>query len=172
MRVKMVTVLKMIHSNFNVESVIDARIKGSKVLWFDGDESVRVQLVDGASSASSGIGIHIRIQHTKEALEGALVDAIETALKDNYPCIYIHQSPKITSDRTERKRKGIQDWMKSLSLYQFEFDADSIVNSLEPEQVELVLKLIAESFHHGAESVRKWNRERKERENNSQTKGA
>lgn len=161
MRTNYKRIKNIINKNFSVE-VIDSPAKGIVLVDPDSDRRVRVILVDyNYHTTSSEVGIHCRLMDKSE-LEGQLIDAIETAFKDMFPCIYLHQTPKPSEERRLSRIKTVRSWLEKprvelqCSLNKV-FDLDSTLESMSEPQLDLLLAFISGIFQsaHG-DSRDKW----------------
>jgi hypothetical protein len=115
---------------------------------FDGDERVRVVLCDDGHR--NHVGIHIfKLENSGEDLESHLLDAIETALKDNFPTIYVYMSPKPNEDRRLRRIETAKQWTKSnnvalqYALNKLHLDADKVLETMSEDQIDVLLAMVS-----------------------------
>lgn len=168
MRTTYKTLRNILEKNFSIESFErNTRAQGHLVIfenhnnenWVD---NLRIVLVDG-NSYEREQGIHLRRIETKVELERALVDAVETAHKDLFTCIYIHQSPKPSVETKARQIKAVQGWIDSdrnreigRGVNTLPIDPATTLESMDSNQLALVLKLISGAFQSGATSTREF----------------
>lgn len=166
MRTNYKKITNILQNNFECE-VINSPAKG-KVVNFE-DQSIRIILVDhNPHTIDTRVGIHLKMID-KNDLEHDLVDAVETALKDMYPAIYIHQKPKDSPQKRERLLKGIQNWIEAsekqcITNHMFKklfTPKTDTLNSMTTEQLELTLKLIAMGYQKAGEDSRRFRKQLK-----------
>jgi|SRR6185312_10995404 len=128
----------------------------------DTEQRVRVVLCDG-NQYSNEIGCHMtRID--QDSFESHLYDTLETALKDNFPTIRIHQRSKPDEDLRQRKIKAVEGWIEafnkradaSYSLRKLEFEPLEVIKGMTQDQIEAVLALIVASSVRASGESRDW----------------
>lgn len=153
----------LLKSFSNIE-LIDSPARGVVACFGEiGDERVRIVLV-GAEEYKSEVGIHINRIENKEELEARLVDAVETAMKDNFPTIWVHRSVEYTAERRERKLATLMPWIESMrkrvdsnhSLNKLHTEIEQTLESMSGEQIECVLALIVASSTRAHGESREW----------------
>lgn len=135
------------------------------------DNRVRVVLQDFSShSMSSDIGIHLKLVNIKD-LEHDLLDAIETAFKDNYPTIYIHQKPKAPFRDKDSLLKSIGEWVDAskkvgvgYSLKKL-FNLNEVLDSMNEDQLQAVLALMATCYQKAGEDGRRFRKSLENQDN-------
>lgn len=151
-------------------SIEKARGQGLVVVWADGDVTnpepvdtrIRVVLADG-NDYSNEIGIHLR-RLEKSELWNALGDAFETAEKDMFPTVWIHMNPKPNPKMREARIKAVKSWIESgqkhvntsYSINKLPFDPEACLETMNDDQLALVLALIADNYHKGANDTREF----------------
>lgn len=146
-------------NNFDGVELGEARTKGFVVKFDQGLESehwVRVELVDTSEYYKGQQGIHVKLS---SSIEGDLVDALETACKDLFRVIYIHQKPKSSEERRKRRIENVRSWIKkprfelkhSLSKV---YDVDATLESLNEDQVDLLLAFISGIYQSASSESR------------------
>lgn len=119
---------------------------------------LRIVLVEGYYGSQES-GIHLR-QLTRDNLEHYLLDAVETALKDNFSTIYVHQETKDTPERREASIKSVQSWFDKpwfgANLSEVECDVDEVLGTMTAQQLDLLRKCISAAFQHGGDSSRQY----------------
>lgn len=118
------------------------------------EQRVRVVLVDG-NSYQSEIGCHMtRID--SESFDTHLANTIETALKDMFPTIWVHQKPKPSTERRESLILSVNKWIDSFQnveskhiLNKLDFDLKECLETMTEDQIDAVQKLISAAFNKG-----------------------
>jgi hypothetical protein len=161
MRTNYKRIKSIITHNFNVEDIIKSPTNGIVAVFVRNVDHVRIVLVDGYYGSNEQ-GIHLR-QLNKSNLEHYLVDAINTALKDGFSTIYIHQSDKPSEDRRKRSIECVQKWMDNpnhvelrVSMSYLCVDPIETLESMTDEQLRLVCKIIGGMYQTGASSSREY----------------
>lgn len=135
-----------------------SRTRGLVAVFERNVTHLRIVLVDGYYGSCEQ-GIHLR-QLNKSNLEHYLIDAIETALKDCFPTIYIHMETRDTDERRERGIKTINSWFDKpwfgCNLSQLENCPDEILNSMTAQQLDFVRKVISAAYQSGSDSSRQY----------------
>jgi hypothetical protein len=149
----------IVRSNFKNVLIEPARTNGFVAVFEDDEQTrIRVVLCDGEYHNHTEIGIHLK---GIEDLQNRLVDAFETAFKDGFSAIYIHQRRKL--DMRESRLKCLNSWIEAFeksnqdyNLNKLLFNPGETLNQLSDVQLEVVNALIACAFHHGAQSSREF----------------
>ncbi len=178
MRTSYKTLLNIIKSNFNYDDIRKSPSQGQVVVFTEGTEHVRIVLVEG-NSYSDEIGCHIRMFETREELESSLVSAVETALKDNFLTIWVHQKPKQTEETKAKRVKNAREWLDSKNLDQFQVkyslnkkcisDAEQVLESMSQDQLDVLLGMVSAAYSGGCASTREFFKKQRER---AEVKGA
>ncbi len=165
--------------NKNFECELEQSRSNGIVFITEDDLRVRIVLTTANSDANE-IGIHLHSMKDTQELESCLVDAIQTALKDNFPCIYIHQHKKLTQEDDARIIKNISEWVANMESKadsnhlilklsrDFNLDVAETIGSMSPEQRKVLMSLIVSSNIRGHSDCRQWHSDYKK----SQVKGA
>ncbi len=164
MRTNYKRIKNIISKHFGCD-VEKSRTQGIVAVLERNETHVRIILVDGIRSYSDQVGIHLsRLENSGEDLEYCLVDAIQTASKDNFPAVYIHQTPKPDADRRNSKIKSVKQWLSDdkrmelqYSLRKLEVDAMATLETMDENQLSLLLAAIAGMYQSShTESRNKW----------------
>jgi hypothetical protein len=156
MRTNYIKIKNILLRNFDidgVDSVIHKARYNSGLVFRSAGFSVRVELVDSSSYVKSLPGIHVRLT---DSLEHDLVDAIQTAEKDGFHVIYVHQKPKADPMRAESLKKSIRNWIKAIESNGYSGGLGSIekpfmpisetLDSMTEDQLEAVLMLCSACY--------------------------
>lgn len=162
MRTNYKRIKNILNNNWNDISIFKAKGPGIVLQFLEleetADDRVRIVLCDFNSNRSE-IGIHIKLS---KDIESDLLDAIETAFRDNYPAIYIHQKPKPSETRRLSRIKTVGSWLKKPrfelkhSLNKL-FDVEGTLNSMSEDQLDLLLAFISGTYQSShSESREHW----------------
>lgn len=145
-------------------SVVKSRTNGLVAVYdnsLDSEQRVRVVLVDGRSYESE-IGCHMTMIDT-DSFDSHLTDTVETALKDSFPTIWIHQKSKPSEDRRKHLVISVQKWVESFqnveskhALNKIDFDLNKCLDGMTEDQIDAVQKLISAAFNKGHHDSRKF----------------
>lgn len=162
------TLKRIINNNFAIDSFErNTRCQGHLIAFENHNnenyvDNIRVVLVEGVSYESEQ-GIHLSRLDDKSQLESALVNAINTAIKDGFSCIWIHVAPKPNAERKASRIRGIQNWIESdrnreigYNVSRLVVDPTTTLESMNEAQLELVSKLISGAYQSGASSSREF----------------
>lgn len=159
MRTNYKRITNILNKSYNDVSIDKARGQGVVLTFLGADDAeqdrVRIVLVDH-NSYRSDIGIHIKLSNS---LDHDLVDAVETAFKDNYPTIWVHQPRKPNEETRKLKIECVKGWLKkprvelkhSLSKV---FDFEGTLESMNEEQLQLLLSFISGIYQSASSESR------------------
>jgi hypothetical protein len=127
----------------------------------DRQDRVRVVLVDGPSYGHEQ-GIHLSRIESREDLERSLADAVETALKDMFPTIWIHQPYRPSVERREARLKCALSWLKAneghvasnYNLSKLQVNPEQVLAGMTEEQLDVVNALVAGTFSRASDETR------------------
>lgn len=159
--------------NFNCK-VIKSPARGIVAIFNQGTEDeqrVRVILIDYSHhKLTSAVGIHCKLLN-KSDLEDQLVDAVETATKDLFPAIYIHQKSKAPRRSKDSLIEVIHKWIEAsrktgvtYSLNKPFVPVEDTLNTMNEDQLEAVLMLISMGYQKSGEDSRRFRRSLKDSE--------
>lgn len=184
MRTNYKAIENIIKRNFSFDDIRNSPTRGKVVVFTEGTEHVRIVLVEGNDSSYEQ-GLHIRNLADKSELEGSLVDACNTALKDNFSTIFVHMQPKPSEERRLRRIEGAKAWLRSGKVVeQFALGnslnkrglnneqlVDKVLESMTEDQLDVLMALASASYSQGCTSTRKFFVEARRRKQ-AETKGA
>ena len=158
MRTNYKRIQNIIEKHFEVEAIEKSRCRGIVAVFVRNVDHVRIVLVDGHYDSYMEQGIHLR-QLRKNDLEHYLVDALNTALKDGFSTIYIHQEQKSKPETQERRRESILGWMKypwfGAMTSTLDVSVEETLETMDDKQLALVLKLISAAYQSAGDAGRK-----------------
>lgn len=159
MRTNYKRVSNIILKNFECE-VIKSPARGVVAVLERNVTHIRIVLIEGNWN-SNECGIHIRrLENSGADLEHSLVDAINTAAKDGFTCIYIHMKPKPNEKRRAHRLETLKQWLgkKSFTLNhalgKLELDAAETLNQLTEDQIDVVLAMVSGMYGAGCDETR------------------
>lgn len=167
MRTNYKRVSNILNNNFECE-IIQSPVNGIVAIFSPGTEDeqrVRVILQDFCyHTLQTSVGIHHKMVN-KNDLEYNLTDAMETALKDNFPAIYIHQQPKEPRRSKESLLKAIKGWTDAFEkkgiTYQMRkmfLPLEDVLATMDENQLHAVLMLISCAYRKAGDDSREWHR--------------
>lgn len=163
MRTNYLKIKNIIKNNFDLV-ITKARSNGLVISDEHQDNNLRcrIVLVNG-NEYSNEQGIHI---FGIEDLEHHLCDAIQTAEKDMWPTIWIHQKPKPNQEREKSLKKGIKKWVEacdkkavsrvSVNKNMRFLDLDAVIESLTEDQAQAVLSMMSACYRKAGEEGREF----------------
>lgn len=127
----------------------------------DIESRIRVILVEG-NAYSDAQGIHIRRLNSNAELNESVSDAIETALKDNFNHIWIHNPTKQTPERQAHRAQILIGWMEAnektiagnYPLNKLTVDATKVISGMTGEQLDVVLALVSGTYSRAHDESR------------------
>lgn len=135
------------------------------VLRGDDDYETRIRLVivDHDPMGEPGIVLH---SFDADELNDLIVNAVETAEKDNFSTIFIRIPGKLTAEADQRTLEGLKQWIKSFNQQtgadyslknlkrRYGIDLIKQLESMNAEQRKAVMSLVAAAFNSGCERTR------------------
>lgn len=138
---------------------------GSLECSFDNDDGsadvVRVILVTG-NAYENAQGIHLRRLNDIDDLNSAISNALETALKDGFNHIWVHNPHKPTEERRQSRIKCAKGWVEAnsksvagnYSLNKLHVDVDAVLESMTEAQLDVLVAMVSGTFSRAHDESR------------------
>lgn len=163
MRTNYKRITNVLINNFSEIELIKSPSRGVVAIFNAGledEQRVRVVLVDGRERESEQ-GVHM-FQIQKDEFETRLVSAIEAALKDNFPTVWVHQKSKPSEERRQRLISSVKSWTQEprvelrSALGRLDCDLDETLETMTEDQLQVLLKFISGIFQSSAGKTREY----------------